>query len=109
MVGRSVQCEQKIRKHLRLLGELGGLPRPEQVKLLLHDLLGLRGLQGQVDADGVDLGTGAGVLTSGANLSAPTTHMCKHPRRLYRTNGLLSRIKYRNRGILCGPRVVPVL
>ena len=28
---------------------------------------------------------------------------------LYRTNGLLSRIKYRNRGIWCGPRVVPVL
>ena len=24
-------------------------------------------------------------------------------------NGLLSRIKYRNRGIWCGPRVIPVL
>ena len=30
-------------------------------------------------------------------------------RRLYRTNGLLSRIKYRNRGIWCGSRVVPVV
>ena len=30
-------------------------------------------------------------------------------RRLYITNGLLSRIKYGNRGIWCGPRVVPVL
>ena len=29
--------------------------------------------------------------------------------RLHRTHGLLSRIKYTNRGKWCGPRVVPVL
>ena len=37
------------------------------------------------------------------------TNCCEGTRRLYRTNGLLSRIKNRSRGIWCGPRVVPVL
>ena len=48
------------------------------------------------------------------NASTPYTHAlscrCTHVlRRLYRTNGLLSRITYGSLGILSSPRVVPVL